>query len=401
MSRPLHPYRAQPRHPITGKQITISARTPRELEALLHHFDTMRTELRRGLRTPEQVDQALRRMVEGPITVERAAVAYARREGLAPTTSRRVLRSWLAGAASTLAAREIDTLDAGTVRQWLDKLRGQGMASTTLGSSWRTLRAVVRYATERGWIKVSPWGDWRPVLRGARKGSEREAARTPAELAALLAAARELDDDDVRADPRALGDFEARLGSVALLGLRQGELAGLRWRDLDVAHVAATIARQWNTRRLPKGRAVCTLRTVPELFDLLELVRARQIALGLLSARPDADGPVFPDPRALVTEESVRHHASGVRPWPIDPDRLREAVRRAGLPRPASWTPTSLRDTFVSLEGATHGDDLASFTARTRHASIGSLLHYLRARSRAPAAPGFALPPRPAVRLLR
>jgi integrase len=376
---------------------------------LLHQLDTLRRELRVGLRSPEDVDRMLRRMVHGPITLERAAVAYARREGLAPETSRRVLRSWLKGAASSIASRELDTLDAGVVQQWLDKMQGQGHASSTLGSSWRTLRAIARYAIERGWIGASPWGTWRPIIRGARRRRERESARSTGELMALLTAARELDAQALRDHPAALGDFEARLASVTLLGLRQGEVAGLRWRDLDASRrsaaggevFAVTIARQWNSRRLPKGRAVATLLAHGELFELLDQVRARQIALGILSSRPDADGPVFPSPRALAEGSSARHHVSGVRPWPIDAAALREAVRRAGLPRPASWTATSLRDTFVTLEATTYGDDLPAFAARTRHANAHTLLHYLRARGRAPAPPGFSLPPRQSVRLLR
>jgi integrase len=409
MTRPGRPFRAQPRHPVSGKQIKISARTARELEVMLHQIDTLRAELRIGLRSPEYVARVLRRLVHGPITLERAAVAYARREGLAPETSRRVLRSWLSGAASSIAARELDTLDAGGVQQWLDKLQGQGLASSTLGASWRTLRAVARYAIERGWIGAAPWGQWRPMIRGARRRRERESARSPTELMALLLAAHELDEEAVREDPRALGDFEARLAAVAMLGLRQGEVAGLRWRDRDASRrssrgeqvFAVTIARQWNHRRLPKGRAVATLLVHGELFDLFDGLRARHVELGILPSRADADGPIFPDRRALAQEGSTRHHASGTRPWPIDAELLREAVRRAGLPKPASWTATSLRDTFVTLEATSYGDDLPAFQARTRHATVQGLLHYLRARIRAPAPPGYALPPKESVRLLR
>ena len=286
------PHRAQRVHPLTGRTITLSARTPRELEAMLHHVDTLRNELRIGMKSPEQVGQALRRLTHGPITLERAAIAYARREGLAPETSRRVLSSWLGGPARPIAQLEVDALDASRLQQWIDHLVGEGGAQSTIGTSWRTLRAVVRYAATRGWIAVMPWGDWRPRIRGA-KSKRREAARSPEELAELLAAARELDDEQRRSTVRGLCDLEARIAAVALLGLRQGELAGLRWRDVDAGALTVTIARQWATRRPPKGRRVCTLRGLPELFQYFAGVRERLEQLELV--RPGADGPVFPE----------------------------------------------------------------------------------------------------------
>jgi integrase len=369
--------------------VRISARTPRELEAYLHTFETMRRELKIGVRTPEEVDRALRRLIHGPITLERATIAYARREGLAPETVRRLLNSWLPGPARAIAARELDTLDAALLQQWIDRLLGQGYAGSSIATTWRTLRAVVGYAATRGWVGAAPWGAWKPRIQGDKRAS-REAARSPEEVARLLAAAREMDDELRRTSRRSLCDFEARVASVVLLGLRQGELAGLRWSDLAPADEMVTVARQWDARRLPKGKKVHTLRALPELFELLEGVRRRLEALELLA--PGGDGPVFPDPAVALELSVARHHASGKRPFPLSSKMLREAVLRAELPRPDAWTATSLRDTFATLEAAAYGSDLAGLSDRTRHASIGSLVRYLKARNRGIAAPGFQLP---------
>jgi integrase len=63
------------------------------------------------------------------------------------------------------------------------------------------------------------------------------------------------------------------------------------------------------------------------------------------------------------------------------------------LPNVLSWSAHSLRDTFVSLEVAATGGDLARVQARSRHATLSSLARYVRALSRNHPAP-------PAVRTL-
>lgn len=406
MSRTPLPFRAQPRHPLTGKQVTISARSQRELDATLYELDTMRAELRlanlratpeQRIRLAEDVDRRIRAMTRGRMTLEDAAREYAARGGLAPSTRKSVLSSWLGGPAKPLGPLPLEALDAPTLERWIDALRAGDYAPSSIGRIWRTLRAVIRYATASGWIGQPPWGLWRPRLHGGQlPRQEREAARSPDELARLLAAAHDLDELARERSRRVLGDLEARIAAVALLGLRQGELAGLRWKDVDAAGGCITVARQWGGKhaRLPKGGAVHTLQTLPELLELLELVRDRHVELGLLRRRGD-DGPVFPDPSVAYLRSAAAHHTPDGKPIPLPLEQLRAAVRRAGLPRSARWTATSLRDTFATLEAETYGGDLKRLADRTRHASIGSLLHYLRTRSRKPLAPGFALPPGP------
>jgi hypothetical protein len=48
MTRPARTFVAHPRHPLTGKQFTLRARTKRELEAYLAHLDKLREGLRLG-----------------------------------------------------------------------------------------------------------------------------------------------------------------------------------------------------------------------------------------------------------------------------------------------------------------------------------------------------------------
>lgn len=369
---------ASPRHPLTGKQFRVSARSERALAAYLHQIEIISEELRLGMRSAADVDRVLRRVVHGPVTLERAARAYMARPQLAKNTRRRVA-SFLASAGASLRARELDTLAGDVLEPWIDALKTR-LAGTTIATHWRTLRAIGRYASVRGWIGVAPWGSWRPMLRGARRLPRREAARTLAELARLLEAARALD----AAGSPGFGCVAIKIAVVVLLGLRRGELAGLRWSDVDAEAGTISIARQYDTAET-KQRAIATLRAPAELFLLLgdhaEAMRAR----GLYLPR----GPVFPQER-YSRPGAPRPYAQGE---VLTRGALRSAVERAGLPEPRRWTCHSLRDSFVTLEAdSAQAADLPSLAERSRHASVASLVRYLRALSRAPAPPGFAFP---------
>lgn len=369
---------AYPRHPLTGKQFRISARNERTLAAYLHRIEVLGEELRLEMRSAAEVDRALRRVTHGAVTLERAARAYMSRPHLAANTRRRVA-SFLSSAGAPLRGRELDTLAGDVLEPWVDALKTR-LAGSSIGQHWRTLRAIGRYAAIRGWIGAAPWGTWRPMLRGARRPPRREAARTLAELARLLEAARQLD----AAGAPGFGFVAIKIAVVALLGLRRGELAGLRWPDIDAELATISIARQYDEQPT-KQRTIGVLRAPPELFLLLadhaEALRARGLYL--------PDGPVFPQerysrpgaPRAYTQGEVLTRGA------------LRSAVARAGLPEPRRWTTHSLRDSFVSLEAdSAQASDLPSLAERSRHASVASLVRYLRALSRAPAPPGFAFP---------
>lgn len=368
--------RAKARHPVTGRRIYLRARTRGELEAYRHQIESYASQLRLNLTTADEVSRALRRLEHGIVTLERAAIAYAERPELAPNTRGRA-RALLETHFGPLASLELVALEPAVLTPWLERLRARGLAGTTITTTWRTLRAIVRYAAERGWIGAAPWGVWRPTLRGGRAPrAPREAARSLEELARLIEAARRLDADlDAQ--------LEAKIATAGLLGLRQGELAGLRWSDMarkgEGAPLVVTIERQWQGAIL-KGRRRRVLETIDELAEILERHGAFLRARDLYAAR----GPVFPSP-VLSRRGAPAHYASG---RVLSSLHLRAAVRLAGLPEVGSWSPHSLRDTFVTLENQMLAGDLAHVAQRSGHSSIGSLVRYLRSAERGPASPG-------------
>jgi integrase len=386
MARPPRPYKARIRHPVSGAPIRLSALSARALDVRVHHVDELRAALEVGAKSEDDVDRELRRMVHGPITLERAARAYAAQSTLAKNTKRDV-ESFLNAPARAIAARELAGLDAPTVDAWLEELRGKGLAGASVAAYWRRLRAIGRYATLRGWIGREPWGAYRPrrvVAAATSPKAGREAARSLGEVEKLLSAAGGLDAE------MALRGFlpaaRPKIATAIALGLRQGELAGLRWSDILESDGFVVIVRQFAGEGPKTSSSVKVLSAGPELFAILAAWREELEARALYAPL----GPVFPCP-STSTPGRPRAYSSGEC---LSRRTLRAVVQRAQLPNPKLWSPHSLRDTFATLESHAHRGDLRTVADRTRHASISSLLRYLRsARERGAAvAPGFVLP---------
>jgi integrase len=354
---------------------------------LLGHVEAIRDSYRVGAISADDVERQLRRMTLGPVTLERAARSYME-SGIAPNT-RRSVATFLAGAGAPLAALDVEALGAPRLESWIKSARVRRLARSSALQSWRLLRAIVRHAASLGWISRVPWGAWRPRLPASGYGPgrlEREAARSAEELAELLDAAAMLDAERARAG--LLPDVEPKIACAAYAGLRQGELAGLRWTDVDQVRARLRVERQGGRDRTKQGKRH-ELRVAPELLELLATYRTRLQAADLHAP----SGPVFPSP-GISSPGRPRPYSARADCLPRA--LVRACAERAQLPNPQRWSAQSLRDTFATLEALAHAGDLEAVRDRTRHASTASLLRYLRSRSREPAAPGFELPSRAA-----
>ena len=366
----------RPRHPVTGARIRLRARSERELAAYVQRIETLRTQLRLGMMTPDDVSRELRHLRHGVITFGKAARSYLERP-LAPRT-RAGVRSLLDAHFAELLELPIAALDAPRVSTLLDALRRAGLEDTSIGTAWRRLSAIAGHAVERGWIGSVPWGSYRPRISAAAARAPREAARSLEELARLIVAAYDLDAERLL-DPVRL---EAAIACLAFFGLRQGELAGLVWNDWTATPPAMLVARQFDGQPLKRGTAPLRLGGIDELAPILNRQRARLEALKLFAA----SGPIFPHGPSS-SPGKPRHYASG---QVLTSRDLRSVVRLAGLPNVDAWSAHSLRDSFVTLEAAATGGDLAAVALRSRHATLTSLARYLRALSRDPAPPAFS-----------
>lgn len=368
----------------------VSAPTSQALAGYLGAIAGMRADLKAGVLSAEDVERKLTRRTR--CTLDRAARSYMD-AGLALNTRRRVA-SALATHLRELAPLELLDLEPKRLVAWIERMRRAHLGAGTIAMQWRTLRAIVRHAAERGWIAQSPWGIWRPTSRAGRAGRDRlprEATRSPAELGRLLEAAEQLDAIEREGTFYGRGELTAKIACAALLGLRQRELAGLRWSDVEWDACEVAIVRQGEGQPT-KARTVDVLQASPRLFEVLEAHRRRLMDACLYLV----DGPVFP-----WRGDPVVHALGLIVSYPPRSDvlssrALRRAVERAGLPNVERWTPHSLRDSFVTLESVGAGGDLAALARRSRHGSTASLFRYLRALQRGPAsaAPGFTIPER-------
>ena len=188
---------------------------------------------------------------------------------------------------------------------------GGPLAPATVAQVHRTLRRALNDAVRWGLIDRNPAVD----VKLPRSDGPQLRVWTPMEVATFLASVR----DD-------------RLGVLWLFalhtGLRRGELAGLRWRDLDLVSgkVSIVVQRTTDGYRVVLVEPKAGSRRVVQLAaDVLVQVRAHgerqaaeRAALGLREAGPD--DTVFADERGE----------------PFHPQRLRvlfgRASNRAGLP---------------------------------------------------------------------
>jgi len=226
-------------------------------------------------------------------------------------------------ALSQITVAEVDRYRAAKVREGRLSVTSINKTITRLGQVLDV--AEERELVARNPVRVNPRRRKLRAVTPARPYLDRAE-----QIAALLEAADGLDAEAARDDRVPVGR-RAIIATLALAGLRVGELCALRWRDVDLA-----------TGRLKVGQAKTDagVRTV----DLLPVLHGELRAWKAASGGP-ADGFVFPTAggqardRHNVRERVVKRAAARAS------ERLVEAGR-APLPR---LTPHALRRTFASV----------------------------------------------------
>ena len=132
-----------------------------------------------------------------------------------------------------LGSTRLDTLTVSDVNHYLADLdKVKGLAPRTIKLNHAVLRAGLAYGVETDWLKDNP--ATRARLKSAASNRPAKAFTTD-HLAQLYQAA--IDDEDV--------DMAAMIALAALSGCRRGELAGLKWSDLDTERACLNIERTW------------------------------------------------------------------------------------------------------------------------------------------------------------
>ncbi len=243
----------------------------------------------------------------------------------------RDLHGGLLGAFGRIRLSELTVDD---VQAYADRLLAAGAQPSTVHNQVMPVRAICRW--RRREVAVNPTVGL--SLPAVRLGRVRIV--TPAEAEVLLAA---------------LNPRDRVLWATALYaGLRRGELMGLRWCDLDLAHGLLEIAQAWDPKEhcmvAPKSHAgnrrvpiATALRAYLELLSLTAVIDSRSLVFGT-GGLPFSASPLY--------------------------ERAHRAWRRVGL-RPISLH--DCRHTFASLMIAA-GVNAKALSTFMGHANISITL---------------------------
>jgi integrase len=153
----------------------------------------------------------------------------------------------------------IAELDEDTIARMIEDLQADGLSGWTIRGILVPLGRILTHATRRGMIADNPL---RRLERWERPRVVRREMRilAPEEIDALLAAARPT--------------YRTLLATAIFTGLRQGELLGLQWADLDLDAGLLHVRRQLDrSGTYSEPKTLHALRTVVLMPALVELLR--------------------------------------------------------------------------------------------------------------------------------
>lgn len=216
------------------------------------------------------------------------------------------------------------------------------LSNGSINKTIRLLAAILEQAVEYGYLDRNPARGRKRLLKESKPP---RSYLQPEQVAALLGAARELDE----ASHNGIHRRRALLATLALAGLRISEALDLRWRDVSL---------DGRRLRVVSSKTDAGIREVdltPTLRDLLAEHRA---------------GSSFTKPTDFVfaTREGHRDNPSNVRNRLLATavERANEMLQSEGREPIGAVTPHSLRRTFISLLLAA-GADVPYVMAQAGH----------------------------------
>jgi integrase len=237
------------------------------------------------------------------------------------------------------------------VQTWVNELVAKGLAVSTVRRVYEIFDRIVTGAVDSRLIRESPCRNI--TLPPQRKRTKRKASAITLEEAERLAEAFE---------PR----YRAWVPLGVWAGLRPGELAGLRSRDIDFLRGTLAVVQAVTDYRgkvgfsdLKNDNAHRTVNLSPFLVDLLS-VHVRDFVGG----RGAIEGFSEENVEGLLFTGGTRARPTVLRPNNFRRRAWRQAVQAAGLP---SCSPKILRSTHATLM-AQMGLHPAAIQARLGHA---------------------------------
>lgn len=219
------------------------------------------------------------------------------------------VRSYIA---PTLGRVTMAQLSAGHVQRLIREMMAQGLAPASVQRVHATLRAALNHAVRQGLVtrNVAPLATLPTVRR------QPPAAMEPAAAVAVLEAVKG-------------HRLEALMTLAMFTGLRQGELAGLAWSDVDLTAGLLTVRRAlaWHDGRpiLAAPKTARSRRTMHVPALALEALRAHRERQRF---EAKAAGPAWQNSEGLVFVTSTGEPLGKTVAW----SALSACLRAAGLP---------------------------------------------------------------------
>lgn len=130
----------------------------------------------------------------------------------------------------TLGNKKIEAITSRDVFAWRSSLKAKGYSTPTINGALQVLKAILNAAIEEGAIRTSPARKVSKLTKPMSEPTQVKAPLTPAEARKLLSACQ----DDAVGVGTAL---------ALVLGLRKGEVLGLKWRDFDFKAKKISVVR--------------------------------------------------------------------------------------------------------------------------------------------------------------
>lgn len=250
------------------------------------------------------------------------------------TNNQQHLKNWIL---PKLGARPIAALEVPEVRAFLRDVR-ERRASSTARNVYYTLCTLYSDAMAEGWVNTLANVIAHPAVQRELPDMDSKAAvRIPIEWARALIT-----------DERISIEWQARYAIGFTSGARDGEIAGLRWNDIDfecdpqvfridraVAIIGDKGARGFAKVKGPKTKG--SKRTMPlHPVALARLLGWREKWSELVGCRPRPDDFVFPGP-------------SGEPARPRSATQMREDLKRIGIPGTIRGQPVDFKATRASF----------------------------------------------------
>lgn len=189
------------------------------------------------------------------------------------------------------------------IENFLAYLLEQDIAPATAAKYLRTLKTVLKWAVQWGYLVKNP-AEFVPMPRIPKKEMD---YLTPSEIERLIAATDER--------------YRCLIMTACYTGLRQGEILGLQWGDIDFVNKRIYVRRTWQESRFyePKSRHSRRAVAIPDtLVQELKIHQARQA----VELATNACNLVFPSEKGTPLD---RHNLLSRILWP--------ALKLAGLRR--------------------------------------------------------------------